>query len=117
MLRQGADTLRETPERDKPRVGAPLPWFAALQPVRRTIAASPHPTGDPPCGSPKPEAVMSDTLTRQHPAVVLRSHYLQLRALLAIALVAIVALSVTVVVLATSHQAPPAPASTGDDGH
>src|SRR5262245_32917573 len=54
---------------------------------------------------------MSDTLTKQHPAVVLRSHYRHVRALLAIALVAVVALSVTVVVLATRHQAPAAPVS------
>lgn len=49
---------------------------------------------------------MSDAITQQHPAVVLRSHYVHLRTLLAIALVAIVALSVTVVVIATRDQAP-----------
>jgi hypothetical protein len=84
-----------------------LPWFAALQPVRRTIAASIQ--RDRRLAGP--EAVMSDTLTQQHPAVVLRSHYRHVRALLAIALVAVVALSVTVVVLATRHQAPAAPVS------
>jgi hypothetical protein len=60
---------------------------------------------------------MSDTITQQHPAVVLRSHYVHLRALLAIALVAVVALSVTVVVLAARDDAPAvstaAPVSVG----
>jgi hypothetical protein len=40
-------------------------------------------------------------VSTQHPAVVLRSHYLHLRALLAIAAIAVVCLSVAVVVLAT----------------
>ena len=43
---------------------------------------------------------MSNTVPNQHPAVVLRSHYRQLRSLLAIALVALVGLSTTVVVVA-----------------
>jgi len=46
------------------------------------------------------EAVMSNTIPAQHPAVVLRSHYRQLRSLLAVMLVALVGLSTTVVVLA-----------------
>jgi hypothetical protein len=46
------------------------------------------------------EAVMGQTIPQQHPAVVLRSHYVQLRMLLAVALVAIAALAATVVVLA-----------------
>jgi hypothetical protein len=37
----------------------------------------------------------------QHPAVVLRSHYVHLRVLLAVAAIAVVCLSVAVVVLAT----------------
>lgn len=45
---------------------------------------------------------MSHTVPSQHPAVVLRSNYLQLRALLAIALIAILGLTVAVVVLATN---------------
>jgi hypothetical protein len=45
---------------------------------------------------------MSHTLSTQHPAVVLRSRYQQLRALLAVAMIAVVGLTVAVVVLATS---------------
>jgi hypothetical protein len=44
---------------------------------------------------------MSQTLSTQHPAVVLRSRYRQLRALLAVAMIAVVGLTVAVVVLAT----------------
>jgi hypothetical protein len=44
---------------------------------------------------------MDQAIPRQHPAVVLRSHFNQLRALLAVAMVAIVALTVAVVILAT----------------
>jgi hypothetical protein len=44
---------------------------------------------------------MGRAIPRQHLAVVLRSRYLYLRALLAIAMVVIAALTVTVVVLAT----------------
>ena len=43
---------------------------------------------------------MGQVIPRQHPAVVLKSHYKAVRALLAAALVAIVALSATVVILA-----------------
>jgi hypothetical protein len=45
--------------------------------------------------------VMGKAVPAQHPAVVLRSHYRQLRALLAVALIAVVGLTVAVVVLAT----------------
>jgi hypothetical protein len=45
---------------------------------------------------------MAEAISRQHPAVVLRSHYTHLRALLAIAIIAVVALSVSVVILATN---------------
>ena len=45
---------------------------------------------------------MSNTVPAQHPAVVLRSSYQHLRALLAIATVAIIGLTVAVVVLAIS---------------
>jgi hypothetical protein len=48
------------------------------------------------------EAVMGQAIPRQHPAVVLRSHYRQLKALLAIMLVAVVGLSVAVAILATN---------------
>jgi hypothetical protein len=43
---------------------------------------------------------MSNTLPAQHPAVVLRSTYRQVRALLAIATIAIVGLTIAVIVLA-----------------
>jgi hypothetical protein len=46
------------------------------------------------------EAVMGKAIPTQHPAVVLRSHYRQLRALLAIAMVAVVGLTCAVVILA-----------------
>ena len=44
---------------------------------------------------------MSQTLPTHHPAVVLRSHYRNLRALLIVALIAVIGLSVAVVILAT----------------
>lgn len=47
---------------------------------------------------------MGQAVPRQHPAVVLRSHYRQLRALLVIALVAIVAVSVTLVIVANDEE-------------
>jgi hypothetical protein len=40
-------------------------------------------------------------VSTQHPAVVLRAHYVHLRALLAIAVIAVVCLSVAVIVLST----------------
>jgi hypothetical protein len=43
---------------------------------------------------------MGKPIPRQHPAVVLRSHFVLVRALLAVAMVAIVALAAAVVVLA-----------------
>jgi hypothetical protein len=46
---------------------------------------------------------MSQTIPAQHPAVVLRSHYLHVRQLLAIATIAIVGLTIAVVILATTH--------------
>jgi hypothetical protein len=48
----------------------------------------------------KKEAVMGQTIPDQHPAVVLRAQYRQLRALLAVAMVAVVGLAAAVVVLA-----------------
>jgi hypothetical protein len=44
---------------------------------------------------------MSHQISQQHPAVVLRSHYVHMRALLVIAMIAVVGLTVTVVVLVT----------------
>jgi hypothetical protein len=46
---------------------------------------------------------MSQPISPQHPAVVLRSHYVQLRALLAIAMTAVVGLTVAVAILAINH--------------
>jgi hypothetical protein len=45
---------------------------------------------------------MGNPIPAQHPAVVLRSHYRQLRALLAIAMIAVVGLTSAVVILATN---------------
>jgi hypothetical protein len=50
------------------------------------------------------EAVMGQAIPRQHPAVVLRSHYRQLKTLLAIMLVAIVGLGLAVAILATDDE-------------
>ena len=44
---------------------------------------------------------MGRAIPQQHPAVVLRSHYQQVRALLAIAMIAVVGLTAAVVILAT----------------
>ena len=46
---------------------------------------------------------MSQTISTQHPAVVLRSRYRQVRALLTIAMIAVVALTAAVVVLALNE--------------
>jgi hypothetical protein len=43
---------------------------------------------------------MSQTIPTQHPAVVLRSHYTHVRTLLAVAMIAVLGLTVAVVVLA-----------------
>jgi hypothetical protein len=65
---------------------------------------------------------MPQTVPKQHPAVVLRSHYRQLRALLAIAMIAVVGLSLAVVLLATDdggtnpRSATPVSAPTERDG-
>jgi hypothetical protein len=60
------------------------------------------------------EAVMRQAISPQHPAVVLRSHYRQLRALLAVALVAVVGLTCAVVILAVQeNDATTSTSSTG----
>ena len=51
------------------------------------------------------ELDMSHEIPAQHPAVVLRSHYMHLRALLATAMIAVVGLTIAVVILATSDSA------------
>jgi hypothetical protein len=45
---------------------------------------------------------MGKPVPRQHPAVVLRSHFVLVRGLMAAAMVAVVALAVAVVILATA---------------
>jgi hypothetical protein len=52
---------------------------------------------------PVQEAVMGQPFPAQHPAVVLRSHFRLVRALLAISMAAVVALSAVVVILATDE--------------
>jgi hypothetical protein len=47
---------------------------------------------------------MGQVVPSQHPAVVLRSHFNQLRALLAVALIAVISLTVAVVILATDNE-------------
>ena len=47
---------------------------------------------------------MGQTLPSQHPAVVLRSHFNAVRALLAVALIAVVGLTVAVVILASDEE-------------
>jgi hypothetical protein len=68
---------------------------AALQQRPGTIAST---------SEPHKEALVAQTVSAQHPAVVLRTHYRQLRALLAIAMIAVVGLAVTVVILATDNR-------------
>ena len=47
---------------------------------------------------------MAQAIPAQHPAVVLRSHYELLRALLAVAIIAIAGLTAAVVILATDDE-------------
>jgi hypothetical protein len=54
---------------------------------------------------------MGKAIPQQHPAVVLRSHYRQVRAMLAIAAVAVVGLSGAVVVLASDSDEAGSPSS------
>jgi hypothetical protein len=60
--------------------------------------------------APRQEAVMGKTIPAQHPAVVLRSHYRQLRALLAVAMIAVVGLTAAVVIPPPTTTVTPAPA-------
>jgi hypothetical protein len=48
---------------------------------------------------------MGQAISTQHPAVVLRAHYRQLRALLTVAIIAVVGLTAAVVILATDDHA------------
>jgi hypothetical protein len=76
------------------------------QPARRMIGTDvdphKHHRASRRGGRPTQEAVMGKAIPAQHPAVVLRSHYRQLRAMLAIAMIAVVGLTVAVVILATN---------------
>jgi hypothetical protein len=60
-----------------------------------------HTTGHAAEAPATQEVVMGKAIPAQHPAVVLRSHYKQLRALLATAMIAVVGLTAAVVILAT----------------
>jgi hypothetical protein len=53
-----------------------------------------------PAAAHEQEAQMGQTVPTQHPAIVRRSHFKQLRALLAVALIALIGLIVAVVILA-----------------
>jgi hypothetical protein len=57
---------------------------------------------------------MGQPFPTQHPAVVLRSHYKLVRALLAISMAAVVALSVTVVILADDEGEVSAPSAAAE---
>jgi hypothetical protein len=83
---------------------------ALLPPRRRPATAAAHDGGDlshhtngagAEAARPGQEAIMENTVPTQHPAVVLRSHYTLVRALLAVAMIAVVGLSAAVVILAT----------------
>jgi hypothetical protein len=60
---------------------------------------------------------MGQTIPSQHPAVVLRSHFKLVRALLAVALIAVIGLTVAVVILASSDQQVSDTSSAAPIGH
>jgi hypothetical protein len=62
-------------------------------------------------GRPGQEAVMGQAIPSQHPAVVLRSHYNHMRALLAVAMIAVVGLTAAVVILANDSDEVPSTSS------
>jgi hypothetical protein len=75
---------------------------AALQPRPCTIDSDVNTQpSEPPSGRPEEGGVMGQAIPRQHPAVVLRSRFNQLRTLFAAAVIAVVGLTVAVVILAT----------------
>jgi hypothetical protein len=82
------------PRRYRPVV-ASLPRPCTIATDHTTTGRAPQPD------APEQEAVMGKAIPTQHPAVVLRSHFNALRALLAAALIAVVGLSAAVVILAT----------------
>ena len=88
---------------------------AVLLPVGRMIATDvghqqPH-RASRGAGRLRQERVMGQAIPRQHPAVVLRSHFNQLRALLAITMVAVLGLTAAVVILATNDDQAASPAT------
>jgi hypothetical protein len=60
---------------------------------------------------------MGQVVPSQNPAVVLRSHFNQLRALLAVALIAVIGLTVAVVVVANDENQPSTASSAAPTGH
>jgi hypothetical protein len=60
---------------------------------------------------------MGEAIARQHPAVVLRSQFDHLRALLAVALIAVAGLTVAVVILATDDDAGTGSATVSEPAH
>jgi hypothetical protein len=72
--------------------------------IRAPTSDLPPQTGRPQTARQE-EKAMSHTVPSQHPAVVLRSSYQHVRALLAVALIAIVGLTIAVVIVATSNTA------------
>ena len=60
---------------------------------------------------------MGQTVPSQDPAVVLRSHFDQLRALLAVALIAVIGLTVAVVILAGTDEQVSDTSSAAPIGH
>jgi hypothetical protein len=60
---------------------------------------------------------MGQAVPSQNPAVVLRSHFNQLRALLAVALIAVIGLTVAVVIVANDENKPSAASSAAPIGH
>jgi hypothetical protein len=60
---------------------------------------------------------MGQAVPTQHPAVVLRSHFNQLRALLAVALIAVIGLTVAVVILASTDEQVSDTSSAAPIGH
>jgi hypothetical protein len=83
-----------------------LPSFTALQPPRGRSHRHNYSIGCAAERPPEQEALMSDAIPQQHPAVVLRSHYMHLRTLLAIAMIAVLGLTVAVMVLANDTDQP-----------
>ena len=60
---------------------------------------------------------MGQTVPSQDPAVVLRSHFNQLRSLLAVALIAVIGLTVAVVILASTDEQVSDTSSAAPIGH